>query len=247
MNNSPRRSNKPAAARAGFSVAELFIALVALAVLGSIGWYALNVGRFTSPGPNTGRSDPTTVSDPQLNKLYKNDEYGFSFRYPSFWKVTESLQDNGRGHAEGEVMATAPDGVVLSFSPNLGGKGGDCTPDPGDTPHHSARCPTLEVLSLQRITAAGDPNDSLYFYHAAYTPAGAQAVTQYGSFIENGVGAPTAVGPIIGAVTSYGIVHTKIGYVDVSIRGAENTSSSYFDNPRIKQAEAIMRSFRLAQ
>jgi hypothetical protein len=248
VNKSQFRRGRPATGRAGFSAAEVFIALVALAVLGTLGWYVLNVGRLTSPARNTAQVDKTSTANQQLSRLYKNDEYGFSFRYPASWKLAEDMHDAGRGHAEGEVTVTAPRGIVVSFRPNLGGKGGSCVQQDGDVPHQTANCATLEVFSIEALPAEDSPAAALlYLYTASFTPAGTDAQTSYEMFIENGAEAPTETGPIIGAVVGYGIVHAKVGYVDTSLKGGDNTSSSYFGDPQVKQAAAILRSFKLAQ
>ena len=222
----------------GYSVLEVIVVTLALAIVAAAAWWLWR----RQPTPPAAPPGHSVAHPATLSKSYMNTEYGFRFQYPANWKLQESLTDIGRGHKEGKVAVTSPGGVVVTFEPNLGGKGGDCLPDPADTPHHTTNCNTREVLSAERLPDASSAQRSVYLYHTKYTPAGTATQTEYGIFIDTTKLPP---GPTIGAVFNFGIVAVPIGDIYTSVSGVNNHSIAYFRNPQVHQAEAVLRSFRL--
>jgi hypothetical protein len=220
----------------GFTAASLFLLFICCLLSIAGAWYIWHYKHKPADiNPGTASANLSTTS-----KTYTNNEYGFTFQYPASWRLSEQFQDEGRGHPEGEVQVIASSGVAVTFDTNLGGKGGDCVHDPSDTPHHTVSCSTLEIFAVTPL----DRSASLYRYHAKYTPPGTDAQSRYLVFIQNGPAAPTKTGTIIGAVTP-GIVRSRTGYVDNSIRGVDDMQSGYFNNPQVRAAETILSSFRL--
>jgi hypothetical protein len=137
----------------GFSHLEVLLIIVVLALVGGAGYYVLKQNNkhqnSTSNQPSTTQTqtNSNTQTATQL-KEYKNDEYGFSFQYPSDWNLSVDLKDIGRGMNEGDVVVTSPYGTKVHFGPNGGGKGGDCWDDEANA-HTTRSCDTLTVYSAE--------------------------------------------------------------------------------------------------
>jgi hypothetical protein len=234
----------------GFSIVILLVLFVVVAVIGIGGYYLWhkNHDKTTNDNAVTGRQTLKTTTPATTFKTYTNDEYKFSFQYPSTWKLTTDLEDIGRGYNEGDVIVESPYGTKVHFGPNLGGKGGGCGDDSNED---TTLCSTRTVLSLEALSSS--PEEAFYFYHFSLTAAKSNGGgTIYYVGIENGSSAPTETGSVTG---DYFDSHTtidiaKIGNVTVYIEGEDdnkNDSPAFFDTREIKEATPILKSFKLLE
>ncbi|HJP96371.1 MAG TPA: PsbP-related protein [Candidatus Saccharimonadales bacterium] len=234
-------------ARNGFSVVELLIILLVLAILGAAGFFAW---RKTQDKPiHTTHTTKTTNLPKKTSialKTYTNDEYKFSFQYPETWKLTTDLEDTGRGQEEGKVFVTSPDGTRVHFDPNLGGKGGDCAGE--DNTYTTRTCSTLDILSVEQIS--NESIEPIYFCRFSLTYAtDDRDGTVYYVGIESG-SAPEVGSALGNFLMPNNIVNTKTGTVTIHVEGKDddkNNSLAFFDTIEAKEATPILKSFKLLQ
>ena len=191
------------------------------------------------------QSDDKTATKVEL-KEYINTEFGFSFQYPSTWKYDADFSYAERGANEGQVSVTSPNGAVITFKANLGGKGGGCgDTNPNDTPHHTALCSTLEILKITQIQPAGSRDYPVNLYQYKYTGPGDNAKSEFGMYVDSGQYAPTTTGPTIGAIFPFSIMQNTKGNIESHTSGADRTSMEYFTSQQAKDTELVLKTFKL--
>jgi len=206
----------------------------------------------TAPSIPAPAKTTTTTTDPYAGwKTYTNDEYGFSFRYPTTWSLTTDLKDLGRGHPEGDVIATSPSGTKVHFGPNLGGKGGDCV-DPTTNTHTTKTCSTQTVISVEKLPSSSDSKPVYFYTMNLIAPTNAGGATTYYVDIESGESVPTKTGSTLGVfLYPYDeISDTKVGDVTIYVEGSDdskNNSTAFFDTAEVKEASPVLQSFQLLQ
>ena len=240
----------------GFTLIEGLLILVIAGLLAGTGWYVWNSKNSTdksAKNADSANSSTTQASEKQssssVNKEYKNEEYGFSFQYPSAWSLTVDLKDIGRGSNEGDVIVTSPNGTKVDFGPNLGGKGGDCLDDQAGDTRTTRTCPTRNILSIEKL-ASSSSTKPVYFYHASWTdPTSAGGKTHYYIYIGGGDYTPTKTGSELGAfLENWDTVSTRYGALSISVQGKDDTknnSSDFFNTQEVQEATAVLKSFKL--
>ena len=239
--------------QSGFGAVEILIILALVTVIGGIGVYVWNKNQtkevVTSKSTqvvskNAAESSATNSS----TKEYVNEEYGFSFSYPSTWKLSVDLKDVGRGAKEGTVAVTSPNGTIVHFDPNMGGKGGDCV-DPATDTRTPQTCQTFTSYKVEKLDSSSGAQP-IYYNQAslrASTSSGGQ--TKYYVFITNNDYFPTTPNTLIGAIIQpYDEITTKKGYVTIKVEGnddAKNGSAAFFATQEVQEAEPILKSFKL--
>lgn len=242
-------------AESGFSIVEVLLVVVVVVILVAAGFFAWQKTKKNdvTKQPVTGQkskdnASSSTKTTPTVLKTYTNDEFKFSFQYPSNWKLSTDLNYVERGAHEGDVVVESPNGTKVHFGPNLGGKGGDCADE--NENYTAQTCSTRTVISLEKISNGSA--DQVYFYHFSLTDSIDQGgKTIYYIDIENGETAPTETGPTVGVfLYPYDEVKTKLGYVTVYVEGKDddkNNSPEFFNTSEVKEATPILKSFKLFQ
>lgn len=234
----------------GFSHLEILLIIVVVALVSGSGYYYFkNQKKHNTQTTNTTAQTPAPTPAKQSAELkeYKNTEYGFSFKYPGDWAISENMHDIGRGGNEGEVVVTSPNGTKVHFGPNFGGKGGDCWDDQANA-RTTRTCDTLTVYRAEKLdfNPAGNP---VYFYQASITaPTRIDGKTVYLVFISNNDFFPTSPGSVMGAILHpYDEIHLDKGEVTILVEGkddAKKDSKAYFDTNEVKEAAPVLKSFR---
>lgn len=110
----------------GFSVILALITLIALAAVGVVSYYAWHKHKNNSQAKTPASrsiginqkdgSNTKTSADPYAGwQTYTDSLYGYSFKYPSDWKLNPALVPAQAGDA-GDVQITSPDGsAVVSY------------------------------------------------------------------------------------------------------------------------------------
>lgn len=239
----------------GFSHLEIALIIVVFALIGGAGYYVLKQNnKHQNSTATTASTTPDTASSsqaPTTLKEYKNTEHGFSFQYPSNWKLTEKLEASNRGEGtnrtEGEVTVTSPSGTVVHFGPNFGGKGGECFDDQTGT-ETTRTCATLTVYSAEKVQTTSGV-EQVYYYQASVTqPLRSGGQTSYMVFISNNTFFPKQPGSILGVIfMPFDEIHTNKSEITVYVDGKEaslKNTKAYFDSAEAKEATPILKSFR---
>ncbi len=235
--------------QAGFSLIEALIILIVVAAIALAGWFVYHrnhddkKSRASQTSAKSSNIQKSSVQ-PLTTKTYTNSEYGFSFDYPSNWKLTEDLSDAGRGHLEGQVYVTSPNGTIIHFDPNLGGKGGDCFDNEAND-YTTRTCSTRNILSFEKTS---DIKQAVYFYHVALTdPTSEGGETHYEIGLMSGTSIPLQTGSTLGAYFSTFIMDGTVGDVNNYVQGrddAANTSSDFFSSQEVEEATPVLQSFK---
>lgn len=243
----------------GFSVLEVLIILVIVSIVGGAGWYVFkgrskeSVATTQAPAVNTAEEKPQQTKDEfkhLANEIYVNEEYGFSFEYPSTWTLSKELEDLGRGHEEGKIFVASPNGTKVYFNPNLGGKGGDCW-DVEANDYTTRTCETFTSYKVEKLESSSDSNP-IYYYKASLTASEISGgSTSYYVFISNNEFFSNVPVTKLGAVLRpYDEIDSRLGYVTIYVEGKDgpsNTSEAYFDTQEVKEAEPILKSFKVLE
>ena len=246
----------------GFTLIETLLVVIVLAVIGFGGylvWRQQHSAKVSGASKaSSSRITTSTSRSPVLDKTYSNSQYGFSFKYPSSWRLTTALQDGGRGAEEGDVYVTSPNGTKVHFSPSQGGKGGDCIDDQANGQRTTRTCDTWTIYSVTRLPASVEP---VYFIEASDTAAtrdgGKKTYLVY--LASNGYddsGGQTVVPVFCSALSFFLGTYYDVGTyykhsglnVTVYIEGkddSKNTSASFFSSAEVKEATPILKSFIL--
>lgn len=159
-------------AESGFSIVEVLLIVIVLAILAAAGFFAWQKTKKDSVSEQAatsqkskGNASSSAKTTPVILKTYTNDEFNFSFQYPSNWKLSTDLSYVERGAHEGDVVVESPSGTKVHFGPNLGGKGGDCADE--NENYTAQTCSTRTVISLEKISNGSA--DQVYFYHFSLT------------------------------------------------------------------------------
>lgn len=236
--------NKRQIEQRGFGVVELLILAVVVAVIAAIGFLVFNNLQNNDKASTTRSTDQS--ADTKL-KEYKNKDYGFSLQYPSSWKVTEALEDGGRGVPEGLITISSPSGTSININANLGGKGGDCLDDQANDQRTTRTCMTLETLKLEQFDSGRD-GINLYLYHDKLTPATLEgSVAQYRVGVRDNQNGTPKIGSELTAVGSH-VINTGKGDLIIHITSKDddaNQSASFFETAAVKEAVPVLKSLRL--
>lgn len=234
----------------GFTLIEGLLIVTTLSLVAGVGFYVVNANsdeksKISSSQEVQQKSDSKKTD---VLKEYKNQEYGFSFRYPESWTFREELKDEGRGQKEGTVAITSPAGIEVVFKPNLGaGKGGDCWDDQANA-HTTRTCQTRTVYEVEKLSNSSD-NNPVYFYKSSIKqPEWNGGAEKYYIYIDNGDFAPSSPSKTVGAMLNLFEVTTKLGGVGVSVSSKDTStqdSKAYFDSNEVKEATPILKSFSL--
>lgn len=175
----------------GFGLIEGLLMLVIFGLIGFVGWYVWHSKNNTNSSYNnavTSSESPGASAAKWLS--YKNNDAGLTFQYPSIWKSavdpTIRNDDGTFGGVNGTV--TSPNGNKLDWVFYIvGGKGGDCVPNPGDVAFSAAaKCSSKQIISLEKAQSVKPPTnkdfrdmyeDSLYITRTKYMAAGSNKTT----------------------------------------------------------------------
>jgi hypothetical protein len=240
----------------GFSAIPLLLIIVLIGIIGGTGWYVYNSNKKTNEllnsadKLNTPNKPKSTSTSSKPLKEYKSEDYKFSFQYPSNWIIREDLKDYGRGEKEGDIIAISANDTKVYFSPNLGGKGGDCWDDEANT-RTTRTCQTLNILSVEKLETSTVASP-VYFYKASVTDSQRDGgKTHYLIYIQNGKYAYTKPATYVGAVLEgYDAIDTSKTSLSIRVTGRnddKNDSQTFFDTQEIKEASSILKSFKLLQ
>lgn len=213
----------------------------------------------TTPKTPLGIGTAGTVITQKDAKFTIDNKYG--------WKVSEKYGTQPAGPlVDGSLTFSLPSGTQLVFNFDSGGRGGACSAQSTDKPYRAGNtpnCSTEEILSAEKIALGEkartllDPNPGdVWLEHLKFaTPEG--KVTYWtvltSSIVfdtkSNKVIASTPVlnKPTVGYFTpDFDDFGAKSGYdYYISIKGLDQTKSTYFTNADIKQIEDVLRTFRL--
>jgi len=242
----------------GFSVVEGLLIFIIVAILGVTGWYVYSSNKKTNNLLNSADKTSASTKSPTIAsksspttaalKEYKNNDFKFSFQYPSSWNLTEDISDQGRGR-EGQVYVTSPNGTNVHFDPNFGGKGGDCADDQANDQRTTRTCETRVILSVEKLDSSTADNP-VYFYKASFTdPTRDGGKTKFFIFIGNGKYAPTTTGSTLGILLGgYDAIEAPVGGITISVEGKDdnkNSSPDFFNTQEVKEATPVLKSFKL--
>jgi len=110
-------------------IGVLIFILLAVLLYGFI-MLSVYIDKSKLPGQET-KSNPASQATPSAQKDETADwkaftRKGISFNYPPTWTIKENLKDS---YGSDYISLTSPNGFILSFYPELTGRGGGCTPD----------------------------------------------------------------------------------------------------------------------
>jgi uncharacterized protein (UPF0333 family) len=232
----------------GFSVVTLLVLFVVIAAIGAGGYWLWHKNHSKTANKTTKPHHVSKTTKAITLKTYTNDEYKFSFQYPSTWKLTTDLEDIGRGQKEGRVFVTSPDGTQVHFDPNLGGKGGECAGY--DDTYTTRTCSTLAILTVEELLNGS--TNAVYFCHFSLTNAlddGGETVYYIG--IESNLPEPVEIGSTLGNfLLPRNIIDTRAGEVNIYVEGKDDSQSdspAFFDTNEAKEATPILKSFKLLE
>jgi hypothetical protein len=268
----------------GFGLIEVLIVVAVVVILGGAGTY--NYHRDHKAEPTTTTSSTSTKSSTQPSKsnvattpaptydsyadwsTYANQQAGLTFKYPSTW--TSQVNPNST-YTTGSSFAGVS-GTITSPSENaltwvylvVGGKGGDCTPNPSDIPFAPGdKCASKQIVSVEQLQSVKPPTgktfrnlfgDSLYItetkfdggpgFFAGYpntTALAARDTVRYqiclDPFFKNEGANPPRVGTTMG-------LEMPCSYWDTGFSVIFPVKSlADFNSPDAQTAKQIMRSF----
>ena len=144
--------------QSGFSAVVLLIVIVVLGVVGGVAYRVINSNKdepvntqITEPQPSAERQEEITAQPEEATKIFENKDFDFKITTPESWQVKDES-----GYSEGvpfqlvlNVTTSDNDSVKIY---GVVGKGGDCQPNPTDTPHADRnKWGTQELISAQNI------------------------------------------------------------------------------------------------
>lgn len=232
----------------GFTVLEVILVIFVLSLIGAAVWYVVHANNkgddSIEAAKNVSKIETPHVEPSNLTQ-YSNDAYGFTFDYPKDWKFTEELANQGRGKEEGSVSVASPNGTVVIFKPNLGGKGGDCW-DTAANARTKNSCNTLARFSVEQLTL-GTSNQPVYFVTGSLTtPASLGGATKFFVGLESSFDTPQTGESLTDAYPGP-LVSPKTGYVEVETVAEDETvydSEDFFDSLAAQEMTLILKSFR---
>ncbi len=254
----------------GFGVVELILIIVIFGLIGGVGYYVYNSQKETNTLSGNSDSDNAKKSDENSNiKLYADEYAGYTIEYPVSWQVETSSEYSEIGQSEvSTTKLTSATGLTLTFEHNFGGRGGDCPPGPNDSPHAPGNiCQTSEIIFVEKtgntvlgIDATVDAQSQgrfkdydLYLVREKYTDPGASnpnTVYFSGLSVDTYSDVVKVSEPKMGLFVPFSIISqfsspsVSTGYyVDIKMSPKGN-SEEFFNQEDVKQAEAILKSFR---
>lgn len=161
----------------GFGLIGVLAVIVVLAVVGGAGAYVYhrNHKPETTSGDNHSMQTTTNTSAKASDsnstsavtwQTYVNTEAGLTFKYPSNWtsKVAKAIRynDGSFGGISGTLISPSDNTLEWVYRV-IGGKGGFCTPNPGDVPFADGdKCASKQILSVERLPSVAKP--SKYYF-----------------------------------------------------------------------------------
>jgi hypothetical protein len=119
--------------QSGFTVVEVLLLLIFLAIIGFIGVYVAHnrsgkpvaVSSSTSKSANSSKS--TAAPDPYIGwKQYCSAHEKSCFKYPSNWTFTDNCGSAYACQDMDNVTITSPSKSTVGFTSSVTGRGGDC-------------------------------------------------------------------------------------------------------------------------
>lgn len=240
----------------GFTVLEGLLVIVVIGVAVGFVWLALHArqnalekSKTKTATTQTEAEDKKEAGAPTI-KTYLNEEYGFSFDYPADWDLAEDMKELGRGHKEGSVTVISLNGTKITFSSNLGGKGGDCI-DQLTNDHSTRVCQTVKIEEVEKLDG-GTAEQPLYLVKGSLTESEFQGGTKsYFIDLQSRPGEVPKEGEFLTPVYLAAQVYSprfSPGYIDISYQGdddAQNDTDKFYKTREAKEVDMIFRTFKL--
>jgi len=232
----------------GFSRLQIIAVIVILVVVAVAGWLTYSaLKKDKQPVDNTPAptAPPSPTARTQATKTYTNKDYGFGFKYPTTWSLTENLADLGRGALEGAITITSPYGTVITFAPTPVGTSADCI-DPKTRTRTERTCAIVEILTLTQFPSGA--NRKTYTYEAKITPPTSSVSvepTYAVGIIDNAYGQPV-VGKTLSPAMSDKIP-TAHGFVNIDISGpndSKRASKLFLYSTEAAEAVSVLKTFQ---
>lgn len=251
------------------AIVESVLILVIAGLIGGTGYYVWHTKQQTDKSlnnsqdisANTQHTSTSKITTPDSTKTYTNTKYGFSFKYPTAWKLSTNLVDTGRGGPEGDIAVESPSGTKVHVDPNFGGKGGDCVDLEANGAHTTRTCTTRKIYSVEKLSDSGMID--LYLIKASDTaPTIIGGKTTYFTTVLSGQynpdtqkeDAPPVVGSNIGAyIRPYDEVTIQRSggnfvYLTIYVEGSDdksNSSPSFLDSNEVNEAIQVLQSLHV--
>ena len=160
----------------GFTVVEILLVLVFVALVTLIGLYVVhNHDASKTANTVTSTAKPTTTSkttDPYAGwKTYTSATEHASFKYPSTWTTTDTSGRFGDSSTDAVDLKSPSGAITVSWASVVSGVGGACdaqAPLNSTNPNDAVPCPQFNVFSKTAITGAS----GLYVVTASVTDEG---------------------------------------------------------------------------
>jgi hypothetical protein len=159
------------------------VVLVSLAVMGVVifgGWFvwyknnakfdnATTTSKTATSHKQSGSTQHQLTQENATEKwvTYKNEDVHLTFSYPESWKHEPgetTLHEGNSDYTSAYGVVISPTGKKLEWTYRIiGGKGGDCDPEPDDTPFASQgnRCSSKQTYNSEVLTSSG-PDTALF-------------------------------------------------------------------------------------
>ncbi|MGB4759601.1 MAG: PsbP-related protein [Candidatus Saccharimonadales bacterium] len=234
----------------GFTAIEIILVIFVLSLIGAAVWYVAHANAKNNDSGIEAAKNVSKIETPRVERSnltqYSNNDYGFSFDYPKDWEFAEELADQGRGKKEGYVSVTSPNGTVVSFKPNLGGKGGDCWDDAANSRTKNT-CYTLAKFSVEQLTL-GTSNHPVYFVTGSLTaPQPEGGKTKFFVGLESGFDTPQTGETFIDIPQLSPLISPLNGYVEIETAAEDPgvyDSEDFYESLAAKEMTLILKSFR---
>jgi hypothetical protein len=254
----------------GFGLVEGLMIAVLLAVVGFGGYYVWNENQDSesSEGERAVVSEDSQTSD---SPKFYDDVAMYSLDYPESWMLERTVEDSGYG--DGSQVSTveliAPTGLTMTLEHNFGGRGGYCEPAESDTPHSPTNtCETSEVIFAEKLegTVLALNSEREATQSERFEDVGVYLVRTKKSSesTKYSIGLNESKDPIVINMPFMGLVmldrtvlsyysasdfdppvSTTGAYIDV-VMSEVGDDEAYFDRSDVKEAEDILRSFRVS-
>lgn len=237
----------------GFSAMEVAIIVIAMGLVGGSGYYVYQQANNSPKEPEVSQTtnNDNEVAEKVTEEEYKSGPYGFSFKYPSNWELSQDMKNTDRG-MEGTITVTSPAKTKVTFTADKGGRGGDCVDESADNERTTRTCHTLEILTLEELQTVANASRQVVYYNERKVtpPTSANKETYYDiGVFDNTSSVPVADQPYLSS-TDASMFAAPNGSVSVSVSGPEDDkkkSADYFSTQQVKEAKAILQSVRFIE